>query len=183
MLGVREEAVWAELAKTKPGEIPVAAAADVSAVEGPRSRLDRLEEETLAAAFGLAARQTVLANVENPCVSSQARVGFAFLQTASDDAVAGDAWRIHVDAAYHPFVERILWFAETLPDDPRDRASSVQLGLAQLVELRVRAELEAIASEIRAAEAAGERERLEGLLRRFQEASAGLATQPKPKII
>lgn len=183
VLGVREEAVWAELAKTKPGEIPMPSAADAPVADGPRSRLDRLEEETLAAAFGLAARQTALANVENPCVSSQARVVFAFLQTAPDDAVAGDVWRSHVDAAYHPFVERILWFAETLPDDPRDRASSVQSGLAQLAELRVRAELEAIASEIRAAEAAGERERLEGLLRRFQEASAGLAVQPKPKTI
>ncbi len=181
--GVREEAVWAELAKTRPGEAFAPSKPSASVVEGPRSRLDRLEEDILAAAFGLPARHAALANVENPCMSSQARAVFAFLQTAPDDALAGDAWRGHVDTAYHPFVEKLLWFSETLPAEPRDRVSFIQSGIAQLAELKARVELEALASEIRAAEAAGEQERLEGLLRRFQEASVHLAIQPKPKTI
>lgn len=183
VLSVREEAVWAELAKTKPGEVVTLAEVDLTAKAGARSRFDRLEEEVLAGAFALPTRQTLLANVDNPCSRGPARVVFAVLQQASEETLSGDGWRKQVDAEYHRFVENILWFAETLPEDPRQRAALVESGLRQLTELKTRVELETLAAEIKAAEQSGERDRLEELLRRFQDVSAHLAVQPKPKTI
>lgn len=179
-LGVREEAVWAELVKAEPGESRAPARAGIAASrpQPTRSRLERLEEEVLAAALGAESRQELLAHLENPCISAPARVFFGLLQSADVSALEADGWRRGVDESYHGYIENVVWLSETLPSTPDERAATFVEGVRQLTKLKAQSELEALADEIRAAERAGEEERTENLLRRFQEVAAGLITDP-----